>query len=996
MASRNAKIICSLLAIVTLSITIVSTPHSPKGGSAAYASEEILAAAAANETKELRPSLSQGRAESFYYEVRQQWEKDQVPLGTASIEIPADRWLKKSDDAKVGSYEGEDGALLFTQSRGWVEYEVEVDQDGLYELDARYIPIVAKDGGGLQRILLAVQLNGSYPYVEARSMMLERSFSDRKPDKFDEEGNQMRSLIDETKAWSSRPLRDTDGSYAEPTLWHFKKGSNLIRLEAMLQPLALQSLTLKPQARIPDYEDTKAASGTSAARNGDVIEIEAEQFSLKNYSSIQAQYNRDPLTTPKSLNAIRYNTLGGWSWYKGGQAVTWEFDVPEDGLYKIGMRSHQNFRSNLSVFRTVSIDGKVPFQEMLRYPFPYRSGWEALTLQDDEGKPYEFYLEKGHHTLRMGANYEPYMPLLVEIDRMLSEFRAVSTDLRTATGNREDRYRVWDVEKDIPGLTDRLAELEKQLKHLSEMMVGINGKVDSISQSFLSSATDIQDMLDNPNEIPASQLAIGTLQEKLINQRRDLMESPLELDRIMIAPADTDFPRMKANLWEKSKGLFSSLVYSFDDRNSISRKQKDNEINVWMFWGRDYVNELQQLADEKFTPKHGVKVKINLVQSSELLILGNAAGIIPDVALGVPSGMPFELAVRHAAYDLSKLPGADEVLERYSPGTMLPYYYDGGYYGVPETMNFKVLFYRKDILRQLGLSVPDTWNDVYSMLPTLLQNEYNFYVEPGDYSYLFMQNGADLYSPDGLSTALTKPEAFDAFKRWTDLFNMHGLERQVQSFYNQFRKGTIPVGISDFNQYMQLLVAAPEIMEDWAIAPVPGTVNQDGSISRWIGGSQSVSSMMFKGSSEKKRDLAWDFLQWYLSEETQTEFGLNLEQYNGETFRWNSANVGAFANMPWNQDDLKVFLEQWQWMKEFPNVPGGYMSARELGFAWNRAVIDGETPRVSLEKAVREINRELIRKQREFHIVDQNGNVQKTLDLPQMEEPWKGAERYVK
>lgn len=128
-----------------------------------------------------------------------------------------------------------------------------------------------------------------------------------------------------------------------------------------------------------------------------------------------------------------------------------------------------------------------------------------------------------------------------------------------------------------------------------------------------------------------------------------------------------------------------------------------------------------------------------------------------------------------------------------------------------------------------------------------------------------------------------------------------------------------------------------------------------------------------------------------MSEDIQTEFGLNLEQYRGETFRWNSANVHAFANMPWKQDDLSVILDQWQWMQEWPNVPGGYMTARELGFAWNNAAIDQVNPRIALEKAVKEINREMKRKQQEFNYIDENGQVLKKLDLIRITEPWKGA-----
>ena len=135
-------------------------------------------------------------------------------------------------------------------------------------------------------------------------------------------------------------------------------------------------------------------------------------------------------------------------------------------------------------------------------------------------------------------------------------------------------------------------------------------------------------------------------------------------------------------------------------------------------------------------------------------------------------------------------------------------------------------------MKRLGLSVPDTWDDVYQILPTLLQNESNFYIPPDNFSYLFFQNNVELYSKDGLTSALNEPKAFEAFKEWTEMFNVYGMERQVNSFYQQFRDGTMPIGISDFNTYMRLLVA-PEIMNEWAVAPIPGTKQADGTIARW-------------------------------------------------------------------------------------------------------------------------------------------------------------------
>lgn len=958
-----------------------------------------LAASAPSAAKTAVISGDESSLESgpFYYEIRQEWQEQGWAEGKEGAYVPANRLAASSEQAEVriGAYKGENDVLVWKNVKGWIEYEVEAEQDGLYELALDYYPLPEEDGGNRQAVILSVRINGEHPFREARSIQFERQFRDLEP-KFDKEDNQLRSLVEELGEWRNQPFRDSEGAYSQPLLWPLKKGTNRIRLEAVRQPLAIKALHVNPPQSIRDYAEVRSEYPEESSEEARLIEVEAEHFYSKNSTSIQVQYDRDPLTTPYSIYKVRFNTIGGGSWYRSRQAVTWELDVPEDGRYKLAMRVKQNFHKNLSVFRSISIDGEIPFQEMKHYGFPYATSWQGVTLEDKEGEPYEFYLTKGTHTLSMEVNYEPFIPLLVVIDGMASEWRDISLDLRTATGNRVDEFRVWDVEKELPGLVDRLKKLHEQYNWLAEQMIAINGMTDTVSQSFESSAKDIEDLLKNPNEIPYRQINIGTMQEKLETQRTALLEAPLQVDRIYAASVQAEFPKLTAGFFQKLWGAIVSLFASFTDSNKLN-EQKDEELNVWMLWGRDYVDELQQLADERFTPEHGIKVNVNLIQSKDLLILAKAGGILPDIALGIPGDMPFEMALRNAALDLSELPGAGSFLDKFHPGAMLPYYYNGGYYGVPETINFKVMFYRKDILERLKLKVPDTWEEVYDMVPTLLQNQANFYVDPNDFSYIFYQNGVEMYTPDGLNTGLDTPEAFDSFKQWTDLFNVHGMERQVQSFYNQFRKGFMPIGIADFNQYMQLLVAAPELLNVWGIAPVPGTKQPDGSIVRWSGGTslQTTSAMLFRDTPKEKQELAWKFLQWYMSDDIQTEYGLNLEQYRGEAFRWNSANINAFVHMPWRPEDLQVILEQWRWLKDIPNVPGGYMTTRELSFAWNRATIDDENPRISLEKAVKQIKRELIRKQQEFRLVDEQENVLRMLELPQVTEPWKGVDPFV-
>ena len=957
----------------------------------------IIFAEDAPESGEVSIDESFGKdLEPYLYEVQQDWEEESIEPGSDNIEISAADYSDKSDDSniEVGSYADEDDVLIWSSPGGWVEYEIDVEEEGLYQIDVDYFPFPQEDGGGRQSVILGAEINGSYLHREARSIKLNREFVDAE-DQFDDEGNQIRSLIDEIEGWKTDSFRDSNGTHVGPLLFHLKEGKNTVKLQVLREKVALKSLTISPPESYASYNDVKENYPSDHADDEEAVMLEGEDFSTKNTTSVQVQYDRDALTTPKSLKNIKFNSLGGSSWFDGRQAVTWEFEVPEDGTYKIAFRGKQNYQKSLSVFRTVYIDGEIPFEELQTYRIPYGSSWQALTLSDEDGDPFSFYLEKGEHTLTLEVNHEPFVPVIADIEDSSEEVKEILEELRVATGDRDDSLRVWDVKKELPGLLERLEGLQATFETMIDEAIEINGETSIVSQAFDSLAQDVKNLLKEPDKIPNQQVQVATLQERLQDQRQELLSGPLEIEKFYIAPVESKLPKMTANWFEKVVNMFSSLVYSFSGQNELA-EQDDDELNVWMMWGRDYAEELQQLADQQFTPEHGIKVNVNLIQDENLLIMAKAAGIMPDIALGVPSEMPFEMALRGAAKDLTTLPGSDDLLENYAPGTLLPYYYQDGYYGIPETINFKVLFYRKDILDQLDLDVPDTWDDVYEMMPTLLQNQMNFYVDPKDFTYMLYQNDVELYKQNGIASGLDDSKAFKAFEEWTNLFNLRGMDLDVESFYQQFRNGTFPIGISDFNDYMELLVAAPEILDVWGLAPVPGHVNDDGEVVRWSGGAgdDTTSMMLFSDTPEDKQDVAWEFLQWYASADIQTEYGLNLEQFRGETFRWNSANIEAFTQMPWRQDDLDVIVDQWRWIKDIVNVPGGYMTLRQIEFAWNLTVIDGENPRTELEKAVKEINRELNRKQSEFNLLDDEGNLIRSLDLPEIKEPWEGVKRF--
>ena len=147
----------------------------------------------------------------------------------------------------------------------------------------------------------------------------------------------------------------------------------------------------------------------------------------------------------------------------------------------------------------------------------------------------------------------------------------------------------------------------------------------------------------------------------------------------------------------------------------------------------------------------------------------------------------------------------------------------------------------------------------------------------------------------------------------SELYTIYSLPLEVGSFYNSFRYGDIPIGIGDFEMYIRLLHAAPEIAGLWKISVIPGIKGEDGVVNRSFDGA-STSGMIFTNSNKKKE--AWQFLDWWTKEDTQLMYSNNLITSMGPEYMWNTSNINAFKNSSWDELDKEVFLEQWKWVND--------------------------------------------------------------------------------
>jgi len=867
-------------------------------------------------------------------------------------------------------------AIDWNNAKGWIEWQVEVPKDGIYEMIVDFAPLK----GGFSSIVRGIQIDGAYPFEEAERIGFDRLWKDGAyPYERNGIGNEIRPIQDELT--DRRAERVTDYSLSsEPLRWALTAGSHTIRLVGKREPLSLFSIALAPPERIPAYAEY-AGEGSSEREAGDdwYRIVEAERYARKSSVSIQVQSEAEPGISPDPKGRIVYNAIGGTNWTKPGERIGWVISVPKTGYYAIDAKYYQGYNGKSSAYRTVLIDGKVPFKEMQSYRFASNKSFATRTLADEEGNPYLFYLSQGDHLLEMTVDTSFIRPVTQSLLDVNDRLTAIERDIRSITGNygydgdqNVDKARTWDLRKYDPELETKLQSLIDRLGKIGDYLNGLNrAETDSVT-ALRVNADRLQRLLARMNDIPNRVTEFATVRTSLNTWIQTIESQAIELDYLVVRDPAADTGLKVPGAWSKVRYSAADFFRSFFQEYETDEADDGDALTVWVQRGKDYVDLLELMIQQDFMPKTGIKINLNLMPNTNVLLLGTAAGDQPDVALGVPLETPVDFALRGSAEDLSVYPGFDDVYGRFNPGLMRSYRYKDQVYGLPETQNYSMLFYRTDIFEELNLEPPDTWDDLAGILPTLQERGLTFNLPKKNFHIPFYQRGAEFYQPNGLLPNLTSEEGIAAFKEWTNWYRKYNLPKDIPAFIHHFRNGDIPIGIADFELYVQLTVGAPEIEGKWRMLPLPGVKQPDGTVARWSHNEsmtrpQEPSSLLMLNNS-KRKDEAWKFIQWWTSDEVQSRYGSDIESFAGITYRWNTANLAAMQTIPWPEEDLEALNEQDRWVKNMPYVPGYYYLAREIDFAWNNAVVGKMPAREALEQSEMSLSREMTRKQEEFGI----------------------------
>lgn len=889
--------------------------------------------------------------------------------------------------AAVRVVEGRESVALEGEN-AWAEWQLTVPEDGRYYLRLEYYPLPGK----AKDLLFELSIDGEVPFEEAARLSLPRIWVDEADEqgntiRKDANDNELRPRQVEAPRWVSRDLHNSDGYYSGPYAFYLTAGEHTLRLTMGRESMAVAGLTAYNPEELAAYPAVYEGMGYSPAPEYQEI-IQAENTKEKSSSMLYPTSDRTtPATQPSHPSHVRLNTIGAANWGEAGQWISWEVEVPYDGLYQLSFKVRQNAAEGLNSYRTLTIDGEVPFEQARDIAFGYNLSWYIQTLGSEE-EPALVYLSAGEpHTITLECSSGPMADVLKGVNDTVLALNTAYREIIMVTGTSPDPYRQYYLEEEIPGLMDSLRSIRAQLSELSARIKAITGSGGSQASVIDQVIFMLDGLLEKPRDIPGRLDNFKQNIESLGSLTVTLASQPLELD-YMVVSSGKELPNATAGLLDSIRFHGEAFINSFfEDYNSIGNTYTGEAVDVWISGGRDQAQVVKSLIDDLFTPQHGIPINLSLVtvntgSSQSPLVQATLAGKGPDVAMLTQKDIPINLAMRGALEDLSQYEGFGDIEKRYFPSALIPYRYQGGVYAIPETQVFDMMFYRTDIFAELGLTPPDTWEEFYQVLAVLQKNNLEVGILEtlsstgtttqnvgisagiGFFDKLLYQNGGSYYTEDHSRTRFDTQVAYDAFRTWTELYTIYGLSRQFD-FYSRFRTGEMPLGIQPYTMYNQLYHAAPEIRGLWDFVPIPGTRREDGTVDR-TETADGTASILMKDCRDK--EAAFCFLSWWSESEVQARYGNELEAIMGPAARYNTANVEAFEQLPWSDSEAAVLMEQWEYVTDTPQIPGNYFITRSLTSAF-RAVVDDEyNPVFSLNSYNKDMNAEIARKRREFRL----------------------------
>lgn len=884
----------------------------------------------------------------------------------------------------VTTVDGENDVMQWANQEGSVSWTVNIPETGVYNIKMIYEALESNTND----VEFSLLIDGESPYATASRITLSKRWINESEIKQDSRQNDIRPGQISTPCWQETPLEDIDGLFNEPLEFYMEAGEHTITFESEKAEFAVKSFTFYQYEAPAAYTSPSDSDLTQA--QGQKITLEGETAAYKSSRTLYPTADKSSYLTSSangsSPTKTRYNTIGSGSWTQSTQTVTWEFNVDKAGYYKIGIRGRQDQMRGMYSNRRLYVNGEVPCLEANQIKFYYDTDWSITTPKSENGDDLYFYLQAGTNTISLEAVPGEIGEIMGNLDELVYNINSYYRQIRQITGPDPDEYNNYMIDTAIPSIVPDFKEYAKTLRDKKAEIEKLSGSGGTEAETLEKMAIVLDKCIKKPDLIPEMMSQIKdniTSVSSFVNQYR---EQPLEVDMIEVATSDQDFTSCDKSFFGSLGFGFKGFIGSFfEDYNALS-DEDESAMECWVMLGRDNAEALQQLISSEYNPTAKTKINLKLVQGG--IVEATFAGKGPDLALFMGGDFPIQLAARGVLTDLTTFSDFDEVKSRFADDATVLYQYNGGTYGLPCDQTFPMLFYRSDILSEYGIDPAtdlNTWDGLLNCLPTLQRNylevglilpvmtstggttQVSAITEPGNtFAMLLLQQGLNYYNEEQTKTTFDTQEAVNAFDTWTKFYTTYSFQQTYDAF-TRFRTGDMPVVIQNYTFYNQLSVAAPEIKGCWGFQPVPGTVQEDGTINHAANSNGSGAIIFTKAADQEG---AWDFIKWFTSTDAQVKYGNNIESILGTMGRYATANEEALQQLSWTTSEVNLLLDQLNSQVEIPIIPASYGVTRNVMNAFRAVVNDYDNARDTLFWYNKDINDEITRKLEDLGLYD--------------------------
>lgn len=884
----------------------------------------------------------------------------------------------------VTTVDGENDVMQWANQEGSVSWTVNIPETGVYNIKMIYEALESNTND----VEFSLLIDGESPYATASRITLSKRWINESEIKQDSRQNDIRPGQISTPCWQETPLEDIDGLFNEPLEFYMEAGEHTITFESEKAEFAVKSFTFYQYEAPAAYTAPSDSDLTQA--QGQKITLEGETAAYKSSRTLYPTADKSSYLTSSangsSPTKTRYNTIGSGSWTQSTQTVTWEFNVDKAGYYKIGIRGRQDQMRGMYSNRRLYVNGEVPCLEANQIKFYYDTDWSITTPKSENGDDLYFYLQAGTNTISLEAVPGEIGEIMGDLDELVYNINSYYRQIRQITGPDPDEYNNYMIDTAIPSIVPDFKEYAKTLRDKKAEIEKLSGSGGTEAETLEKMAIVLDKCIKKPDLIPEMMSQIKdniTSVSSFVNQYR---EQPLEVDMIEVATSDQDFTSCDKSFFCSLGFGFKGFIGSFfEDYNALS-DEDESAMECWVMLGRDNAEALQQLISSEYNPTAKTKINLKLVQGG--IVEATFAGKGPDLALFMGGDFPIQLAARGVLTDLTTFSDFDEVKSRFADDATVLYQYNGGTYGLPCDQTFPMLFYRSDILSEYGIDPAtdlNTWDGLLNCLPTLQRNylevglilpvmtstggttQVSAITEPGNtFAMLLLQQGLNYYNEEQTKTTFDTQEAVNAFDTWTKFYTTYSFQQTYDAF-TRFRTGDMPVVIQNYTFYNQLSVAAPEIKGCWGFQPVPGTVQEDGTINHAANSNGSGAIIFTKAADQEG---AWDFIKWFTSTDAQVKYGNNIESILGTMGRYATANEEALQQLSWTTSEVNLLLDQLNSQVEIPIIPASYGVTRNVMNAFRAVVNDYDNARDTLFWYNKDINDEITRKLEDLGLYD--------------------------